>query len=115
MIDYSSFQEYYRVFSSLSGRKHGMHSIDLFIFSYDFPFENMKDVVIGRYYVDNYIMIFCHNLSIPIADLTEIPSFHQGLEHCSRNRSNADNDANAPFLGPHKRDDILLIPSHVVL
>lgn len=54
-------------------------AIDLFIFSYSFPFEALHDVVVGRYYVDNEILAFCHLRHMRVVDLSNLHSYHQGV------------------------------------
>lgn len=43
---------------------------DYFVFPRSFPFERMKDVVIGRVKIDNYLMALMHEMRGYLIDST---------------------------------------------
>lgn len=59
---------------------------DYFIFSNDYPFEDIPPVVVGRWGVDTVIMITTHSHKYSVVDMTYIYSYHQGRDTSSNRR-----------------------------
>ena len=85
-IDVSSPQHYLSSVKAIKGRMRQSRAIDLFVFSHSFPFESLHDVVVGRYFVDNEILAFCHLRQMRVVDLSNLYSYHQGTVNSSRKR-----------------------------
>lgn len=77
-LDFSSVPRYIASTRPLRGRLRIPRAIDLFVFSRSFPFEKMHEVVVGRWWVDNDIMVFCHLSHKIVVDLSNLKSYHQG-------------------------------------
>ena len=114
-LDLSSPDDYIVSFLSLSGKKRSDDSIDLFVFNHDFPFFDMKEVVVGRHYVDSHILVYSHEKKIPVVDLSNCISFHQGLD-CSGKLKDSIEESdfayNYNLMGRFNRIDRFLCSSH---
>ena len=118
LLSFSSLDDYVNSFFTLKGRYRAKYAIDLFIFNGGFPFEEFQDIVVGRYRVDNYIMVYAHKKPIPLVDLSGIISFHQGMEDSGLLRDKiSQNDFfyNFRFMKYDNFTDMFLIPTHIVL
>lgn len=117
IIDFSSLMSYLHSYGSIVGSRRGDCQIDLFVFSRFYPFEQLAEVVVGRCYVDSAIMLCSHRNSLPVVDLTNVRSFHQGIASSGDlitgiERSNY--YYNRPLMGVFNRSEIALFSSHIV-
>ena len=78
-LDFSSVSRYVASTSFIRNKKRNPRAIDLFVFSRLFPFEDLHEVVVGRYWVDNEILVYCHLSNKSIVDLSSLRSYHQGI------------------------------------
>ena len=100
-LDFSSVSRYVASTNFTKNRLRSPRAIDLFVFSRSFPFEELHEVVVGRYWVDNEILVYCHLSNKSVVDLSNLRSFHQGTIHSGNKRgmiSASDFNYNSGFL-----------------
>ena len=118
LFDYHNAAHYLQCFTNLFGKKRAEDAIDLFIFSNNYPFENIKEVVVGRYWIDSAIIEYSHLHSMPVVDISNLHSFHQGMDRSGYYRKfQSANDFyyNRDIMGSFNRNDTYLTSSHYVL
>ena len=93
-------------------------AIDLFVFDGQYPFEELNNVVVGRFYVDSEVMRYSHVYQMPVADPSFLQSFHQGLTVSNELKGVVDPqnlEYNRPLLGSFDVNDTVLSSSYFVM